>query len=43
MGNKRDLSESEHDMVVGARQAGLSISKAADLPGFSPDNRLQDL
>ncbi len=31
MGKKGDLSDFEHGMVVGARQAGLSISKTADL------------
>ncbi len=31
MGNKWDLSYFEHGMVVGARRAGLSISKTADL------------
>ncbi len=35
MGKKGDLSDFEHGMVVGARQAGLSISKTADLLGFS--------
>ncbi len=35
MGKKRDLSDFEHGMVVGARQAGLSISITADLLGFS--------
>jgi len=34
-GNKRDLSDFERGMVVGARRAGLSISKTADLLGFS--------
>ncbi len=34
-GRKRDLSDFEHGMVVGARRAGLSISKTADLLGFS--------
>ncbi len=32
MGKKADF---ERGMVVGARQAGLSISKTADLLGFS--------
>ncbi len=32
---KGDLSDFEHGMVVGARRAGLSISKTADLLGFS--------
>ncbi len=35
MGNKGDLSDFERGMVVGARLAGLSISKTADLLGFS--------
>ncbi len=35
MGKKGDLSDSERGMVVGARRAGLSISKTADLLGFS--------
>ncbi len=35
MGKKLDLSDFEHRMVVGARRAGLSISKTADLLGFS--------
>ncbi len=35
MGNKGDLSDFECGMVVGARRAGLSISKTADLLGFS--------
>ena len=35
MGKKAKLSDFEHDMVVGARRAGLSISKTADLLGFS--------
>ncbi len=30
-----DLSDFERGMVVGARRAGLSISKTADLLGFS--------
>ncbi len=34
MEKKGDLSDFEHGMVVGARRAGLSISKTADL-GFS--------
>ncbi len=34
MGKKGDLSDFEHGMIVGARRAGLSISKTADL-GFS--------
>ncbi len=35
MGKRWDLSDFEHGMVVGARRAGLSISKTADLLGFS--------
>ncbi len=35
MGKKGDLSDFERGMVVGARQAGLSILKNADLLGFS--------
>ncbi len=35
MGKKEDLSDFERGMVVGAREAGLSISKTADLLGFS--------
>ncbi len=35
MGKKRDLSDFECGMVVGTRRAGLSISKTADLLGFS--------
>ncbi len=35
MGKKRDLSDFERGMVVGARRAGLSISKTDDLLGFS--------
>ncbi len=35
MGKKGDLSDFEHRMVVGARRASLSISKTADLLGFS--------
>ncbi len=35
MGKKRDLSDFECGMVVNARRAGLSISKTADLLGFS--------
>ncbi len=34
MGKKGDLSDFERGMVVGARQAGLSISKTADLLGL---------
>ncbi len=35
MGKKGDLIDFECGMVVGARRAGLSISKTADLLGFS--------
>ncbi len=35
MGKKGDLSDLERGMVVSARWAGLSISKTADLLGFS--------
>ncbi len=35
MGNKGDLSDFEPGMVVGARRAGLSISKTAYILGFS--------
>ncbi len=35
MGKKLDLSDFERGMVVGARRVGLSISKTADLLGFS--------
>ncbi len=35
MGKKGDLSDFERGMVVGARRACLSISKTADLLGFS--------
>ncbi len=35
MGKKGDLSDFERGMVVGARRVGLSISKTADLLGFS--------
>ncbi len=35
MGKKGDLSDFERGMVVGARWAGLSISKTADLLGLS--------
>ncbi len=35
MEKKGDLSDSERGMVVGARRADLSISKTADLLGFS--------
>ncbi len=37
-GKKGDLSDFERGMVVGARRAGLSISKTADLLGFSHTN-----
>ncbi len=35
MGKKGDLSDFERGMVVGARQADLSISKTEDLLGYS--------
>ncbi len=35
MGKKGDLSDFECGMVVGARRAGLIISKTTDLLGFS--------
>ncbi len=35
MGKKGDLSDFERGMFVGARRTGLSISKTADLLGFS--------
>ncbi len=35
MGKKGDLSDFERGMVVSARRARLSISKTADLLGFS--------
>ncbi len=35
MGKKQDLSDFELGMVVGARRAGLNISKTADLLEFS--------
>ncbi len=35
MGKKEDLRDFERGMVVGARRAGLSYSKTADLLGFS--------
>ncbi len=35
MEKKGDLSDFERGMVVGARRVGLSISKTADLLGFS--------
>ncbi len=35
MGKKGDLSDFERGMVVSARWVGLSISKTADLLGFS--------
>ncbi len=38
MGKKGDLSDFRHGMVVGARRSGLSISKTADLLGFSHTN-----
>ncbi len=35
MGKRWDLSDFEHGMIVGARRAGLSISKTTDLLRFS--------
>ncbi len=35
MGKKVDLNDFKRGMVVDARRAGLSISKTADLLGFS--------
>ncbi len=35
MEKKEDLRDFERGMIVGARRAGLSISKTADLLGFS--------
>ncbi len=35
MGKKGDLSDFEHGRVVGARRAGLSISKPADTGIFT--------
>ncbi len=35
MGKKGDLSDFERGMVAGDRRAGLSISKTADLLGYS--------
>ena len=35
MGKKGDLSDFERCIVVGARQAGLSISETSDLLRFS--------
>ncbi len=35
MGKKGDLSDFEGEMVVGARRAGMSVLKTADLLGFS--------
>ncbi len=35
MGKKGDLSDFECGTVIGARRAGLSISRTADLLGFS--------
>ncbi len=40
MRKKGDFSDFERGMVVGARQADLSISKTADLLGFSPQPSL---
>ena len=33
-GEKSDLSDFDHGMIVGARRAGLSISATAELLGF---------
>ncbi len=38
MGKKGDLSDFERGMIVGARQGDQSISKTADLLGFSRTN-----
>ncbi len=38
MGKKGDLSDFEHGMVFGARRAGMSILKTADLLGYSRTN-----
>lgn len=35
MGSKGSFSDFEHGMVIGATQAGLSISHTADLLGLS--------
>ncbi len=35
MGNNENLSDFERGLVVGARRAGLSISKTGDILGFS--------
>ena len=35
MGKKSDLSDFERGMIVGARRAGSSVSKTADVLGFS--------
>lgn len=35
MGKKRDLSDFECSLFVGARRAGLSLSETADLLGFT--------
>ncbi len=40
MGKKGDLSDFVREMVVGARRAGLSISKTADLTGIFMHNHL---
>lgn len=39
MGNRGNLRDSERGMVVGARQASLSISETADILGFSNPTR----
>ncbi len=38
MGKKGYLSDFEHVIVVGARRAGLSFSKTADLLGLQLNN-----
>ena len=40
IGKKCDLSDFDHDMIVSARQVGLSISEIADLLGFFTHNSL---
>ncbi len=42
MGRKWDLSDFERGMVVGARWAGLIISKTADLLRMGHDFRIFD-
>jgi len=43
MEKKGDLIDFERRMVVGARQAGLCISKMADLLGFTRTTRAERL